>query len=75
MSKIMTFQEMQNYYDGQWLLIAYTELDDNRQIISGEVLAHSPIQEEIYKALESLQQQPLAIEYVGKVPEDLALIL
>ena len=39
------------------------------------MLAHSPIQEDIYRALESVEEQPLAIEYVGKVPEDLAFIL
>ncbi|ELR97627.1 hypothetical protein [Gloeocapsa sp. PCC 73106] len=75
MSQIMTFEEMQNHYEGEWLLIAYTEVDENMQIIAGEVLARSPVQEEIYKVLESVKEQPLAIEYVGKVPEDLAFIL
>lgn len=75
MSQIMTFEEMQHRYNGEWLLIAYTEVDEDMQIIAGEVLAHSPVQEEIYKVLESVQEQPLAIEYVGKVPEDLAFIL
>lgn len=75
MSQIMTFEEMQHRYDGEWLLIAYTEVDEDMQILAGEVLAHSPVQEEIYKALESIPEQPLAIEYVGKVPEDLAFIL
>jgi len=75
MSEIMTFEEMQNRYNGEWLLIAYTSVDDNLQIIKGEVLAHSQNKEDIYKALESVKEQPLAIEYVGQVPENLAFIL
>ncbi|EAZ88396.1 hypothetical protein [Crocosphaera chwakensis] len=75
MSKIITFEEMQRSYDGEWLLIAPKEVDEDLQVIKGEVLAHSPIQEDIYQALESVGEQPLAIEYVGKVPEDLAFIL
>ncbi len=75
MSQVITFEEMQRLYNGEWLLIAYTELDDHLQVIAGEVLAHSPHQEDIYQALESVKEQPVAIEYIGQVPEDLAYIL
>ena len=75
MSEIMTFQQMQQCFEGEWLLIAYAALDENLQVKEGKVLAHSPHQEEIYHALESVPDQPLAIEYVGQVPEDLAYIL
>ena len=75
MSEIITFQQMQQSYEGEWLLIAYATLDENLQVKEGEVLAHSPNQEEIYHALASVPEQLLAIEYVGQVPEDLAYIL
>ena len=75
MSAIMTFEEIQQHYDGEWVLISYTETDENLQLIKGEVIAHSPNKEEIYQALESAKDQPLAIEYMGQVPEDIAFIL
>lgn len=75
MSPIMTFEEIQRNYDGEWVLIAYTETDENLQVIKGEVIAHSNNKEEIYQALELAQDRPLAIEYMGQVPEDLAFIL
>jgi hypothetical protein len=75
MSLIMTFEEIQRNYDGEWVLIAYTETDENLQVIKGEVIAHSNNKEEIYQALESAQDRPLAIEYMGQVPEDIAFIL
>jgi hypothetical protein len=47
-------------------------LDADLQVIAGEVLAHSPDEAEIYKALPIDKERDVAIEYVGKVPEDLA---
>lgn len=75
MSEVITFEEMQHRYDGQWLLIAPIEVDEELQVVKGEVLAHSPNQEDIQQALLSVSDQPLAIEYVGQLPEDLIVIL
>lgn len=75
MSQVISFEEMKRQYDGEWLLIAYTELDENMQVKTGEVLAHSDNQENIYQALESVKNIPVAIEYVGDLPEDIAFIL
>jgi hypothetical protein len=75
MTEILTIQEMAQQYDREWLLIAYTEVDENLNVLRGEVLAHSPSQEEIYKALPLAKGKAVAFEYVGKIPEDLAFIL
>lgn len=75
MSKILTFEEIKQNYDGQWVLIAYTETDENLQVIKGKVIAHSAKKEDIYQVLETAEEQPLAIEYLGRVPEDVAYIL
>ncbi|MDJ0687200.1 MAG: hypothetical protein QNJ41_01705 [Xenococcaceae cyanobacterium MO_188.B32] len=75
MSEIMSFEEIKQHYEGEWVLIAYTETDENLQVIKGEVVAHSADKEEIYQALESASDRPLAIEYMGQVPEDIAFIL
>lgn len=75
MSKIMTFEEIEQNYDGQWVLIAYTETDEDLQVVKGKVIAHSANKEDVYQALAEAGEQPLAIEYMGSVPEDLAFIL
>jgi short subunit fatty acids transporter len=75
MSQVITFEEMKQRYQGEWLLIAYKDLDDQMQVIEGEVLAHSPNQSHIYEILASIPEQPLAIEYVGQIPQDIAFIL
>jgi hypothetical protein len=75
MSEIMTFKEIEQNYAGEWVLIAYSKTDEDLQVIEGKVIAHSANKEEIYQVLESTPEQPLAIEYMGEVPEDIAFIL
>ena len=75
MSAIMTFEEIEQSYDGQWVLIAYTETDEDLKVVLGKVIAHSANKEDVYQALTDAGEQPLAIEYMGQVPEDLAFIL
>ena len=57
------------------MLIAYTELDDEMNVIHGEMLAHSPDRDEIYRSLRSMKGKAVAVEYVGTIPEDLAVVL
>lgn len=48
MSQIMSFEEIKQNYDGEWVLISYTETDENLQVIKGKVVAHSTNKEDIY---------------------------
>lgn len=75
MTQILSLAEMQQHYKNEWLLIAYTELDEDLNVIRGEVLTHSPDVDDIYNALPQRQGRAVAIEYVGEIPEDLAFIL
>ena len=71
----MTFEQIEQNYDGEWVLIAYSETDEELRVVKGKVIAHSTNKEDIYRALENAVEQPLAIEYIGQIPEDLAFIL
>jgi hypothetical protein len=52
MARLLTYEEMKQQYPDEWLLIAYTEIEpDPLQVLQGEVLAHSPNVEEIYRSL------------------------
>ena len=75
MGEILSIEEMRDQYFGEWLLIAYTELDDEMNVIHGEMLAHSPDRDEIYRNLLSMKGKAVAVEYVGTIPEDLAVVL
>jgi hypothetical protein len=75
MGEVLSFAEMKQHYDGEWLLIVNAEADKNSEILSGEILAHSPNVDEIYDALPLAQGVEASIEYVGKIPKDLAFVL
>ena len=75
MAETLTLEEMAQRYDGEWLMIAYTELDDNMIVVRGEVLAHSKSQGDVYDALPIAKGRAVAFEYVGNVPEGFVVMV
>jgi hypothetical protein len=73
--EILTREEMQQRYKDEWLLIAYTETDENLNVLRGEVLAHAPTADSIYKLLPQYPDRSVALEYIGEIPSDFALML
>ncbi len=74
MAEILSFEEMKKRYYGEWLLIAHTEMDEDMNVIRGEVLAHSSDRDEVYRAISSREGRSVAIEYVGDIPSDYAVM-
>ncbi|MFM2431189.1 MAG: hypothetical protein RLZZ511_2402 [Cyanobacteriota bacterium] len=72
---VLTIAEIRQRYDGEWVLVAYKDLDDQLQVLSGEVLAHSPDRDVVYAALPLGRDRDVAIECFAHIPEDLAFIL
>jgi len=70
----MKWEEILKQYAGQWVLIEYRELDEQLHVVEGEVIAHSPNKEEIYKRLLETTGKNIAIDYAGKFPKDLAVM-
>ena len=57
------------------MLIAYTKIDDNLNVMQGEVLAHSSDVDTLYALLPQFNDRAVALEYVGEIPADLAFVL
>ena len=57
------------------MLIAYTELDEDLNVIRGEVLGHSPEGDLLYNNPLSSKGKSVAREYTGPIPEELAAML
>jgi hypothetical protein len=75
MKSILTIEEIQRRYDGEWVLIAHEKLDENFEILKGEVLAHALDADTIYRSLALAKGREASIEYMGKVPADFVAIL
>lgn len=73
----MKMEEIRQKYEGEWVLIEYNKLDENLNVIEGEVIAHSPNKEDIYQAQTNFKDKSLSIEYLGEIPEpeDLVVVL
>ena len=75
MNKLSSLEEIKKQYPDQWVLIAYTKLDDDLNVVRGKVIATAPSRSEIYRKLLKAEAKRIAIEYTGEPPEDVAYIL
>ena len=72
---ILTIEQMREQYVDEWLLIAFTALDPNFNVLAGEILAHSKERDDIYAALSQRNGRPFAIEHTGTATSDTAYLL
>jgi hypothetical protein len=75
MTKVLTIEQIKKEYVNKWLLIAFNELDEDLNVLSGEVLAYSSDRNEIYAAFDRREGKSVSVEYTGKIPEDVAFVL
>ena len=61
----MTLEEIKQQYPNQWVLIEFTQLDDELRVVDGNVIAHSPSRLEIDRQLANLRNEKIAVEFTG----------
>lgn len=71
----MRKEEIFKKYKDEWVLIECKEVNENFEVIEGEILYHSKDKDELYKKLLEAMPKDYTIEYTGKVPDDLAVML
>ena len=71
----MRWKEIVKKFKDEWVLIEIKEVDENYNLKEGEVIAHSKDKSKIYEQLLKLKDKNMYIEYTGKIPEDLAVVL
>ena len=72
--ELLSMKKIVEKYKDEWVLIEYEELDEDLNVKKGKVIAHSPRKDEIYARLSETRGKNVAIEYTGKLPEDLAVM-
>jgi len=72
--ELLSMKKIVEKYRDEWVLIVYEELDEDLNVKKGKVIAHSPRKDEIYARLSETRGKNVAIEYTGKLPEDLAVM-
>jgi hypothetical protein len=75
MSEILDYDEIKQRYDGQWVIIADHEIDEDLEVLAGEILAHSSSETEIYQMSFLTSDKNVSIEYIGTVPKNIAFMV
>jgi hypothetical protein len=70
----MRLDEIKKKYRNEWVLVEFSKLHKDLRVKDGKVIAHAPNKEDIYKALLHTRGKNVAIEYCGKIPEDLVVM-
>ena len=71
----MKWQKIVETYKDEWVLVEVIKIDSRMKIKEGKVLYHSKDKNEIYNKLIDLKPKKFSIEYTGKIPEELAVVL
>ena len=69
MNEVLTMKEIEQRYDGEWVLLEDPISDKRDQIISGKLLWHSKDRSEITEKALEFRPKYAAISYIGKGPE------
>jgi len=75
MKEILSFSEIKERFDGEWVLIKNPETDVNFNIKQGVVLCHSKDRDEVYRKAREIRPRHSAILYTGRLPDDVAVVL
>lgn len=71
----MRLDEIKEQYPNEWVLIEFTELDDELKVADGKVIAHSGSRDEIEEELMARKDGKIAVEYTGEWDPDEAYLL
>lgn len=72
---IMTMTEIEQRFDGEWILVGDPEYNQQDEIIRGTALFHSKNRDEMYAKAMQLRPKRSASLYTGPIPEDIFINL
>ena len=75
MREILSFAEIKERFDSEWVLVGDPETGDDFNVKRGIVLWHSKDRDEVYRKAREIQPSHSAILYTGQLPDNAALVL
>lgn len=75
MKETMTYAEISGQFDSEWVLLEDPETAPDLTVRTGKVLWHSRNRDEVYRKARELHPAHSAMLYVGKMPDDVAVVL
>lgn len=75
MNEVMTWAEIEEAFDSEWVLIEDPETTRSHEIVRGMVVFHGSDRAEAYRMLNELRPLHPAVLYVGATPTDMVFAL
>jgi hypothetical protein len=75
MKEFLSYSEIKNQFDSEWILLDDPETDEVLNIKKGVVLWHSKDRDEVYQKACEIRPRHSAILYTGMLPDGAAIIL
>lgn len=74
MVELLSLNEIQSRFDGEWILMLEPETDESLSVKKGLVVFHSPDRDEVYRKAIELKAR-FAVLYTGSLPDNTAIVL
>jgi hypothetical protein len=56
MAEVLTISEIESQFSGEWILVVDPQVDENLEVLSGQVVCHSKDRDEVYR--EAVARKP-----------------
>lgn len=76
--KVMTIEEIEREFDGEWVLVGDPDTDRELKVIRGQVLCHSKDRDDLDRCARTHRDGPFqrfAWLYNGEIPAGVAVLL
>ena len=74
-NELLTIEQMQTRFNGEWILVQDPEQNAQHQIQAGRVVCHSKDRDEVYRQAILHRPSSFAVVYTGAMPENTAIVL
>ena len=75
MKILLSYSQITDQFDSEWVLLDNPETAPDLAGTSGTVIWHSKDRDEVYRKARELRPRHAAVLYVGKLPQDMAVVL
>lgn len=75
MSEILTMEEIEKRFDGEWVLIEDVETDKKLEVLRGKVVYHGKDKEELHQKAMKSKSNHIATLYIGKPDPKMEFLL
>jgi len=75
MNEILTMEEIERKFDGEWVLIEDVETDEKLEVLRGKVTYHGKDKEELHQKAMKSKSDHLATLYIGRPDPKMEFLL